>query len=267
MNAQTPLLDARVLLKKASGMSETELIVSDSERLEDVAAEKYEEFLRRRSEGEPVSYITGVKEFWSLEFDVTPAVLIPREDSEVLINTIGERRPREARYKILDLGTGSGCLLCALLQEFPNSTGVGVDRSEAAVSIARRNCQKLGFENRAEIVFGNWGEGLNERFDLIIANPPYIGESERADLPLDVAGFEPASALFAAENGLAAYREILSQASALLAEDGLIAFEIGEKQGDWLQEKVSKTFPNAAIELLYDLQDRPRGILADRNCT
>ena len=183
-----------------------------------------------------------------------------------MIDAIVERRPRDGQYKILDLGTGSGCLLCALLHEFPNSTGVGVDRSAEAAAIARRNCQKLGFESRAEIVLGNWGEGLDETFDLIIANPPYIGKSEWADLPLDVAGFEPASALFAAENGLADYREILVQAPALLAADGLIAFEIGEKQGDWLQERVSKTFPGAAVELVRDLQDRPRGVLADRNC-
>lgn len=259
----TPALDARVLMKHLLGVDDAALIARGGEMLPETVLISYEGLIARRMEHEPVAYITGEKEFWSLSFQVSPDVLIPREDSECLIEAALARRDRAQPMRILDLGTGSGCLLCSLLSEFTSGQGVGVDRSDGALKIARENAERLELGDRADFVLGNWGEGLSDGFDLIIANPPYIREDARAGLAPDVALYEPCEALFAGPDGLDDYRALLSDISRLLGQDGLLLLEIGENQADSVASMVIKYLPNATIDILSDLAGRPRGIMAD----
>ena len=183
----TPALDARVLMKHLLDLDDAGLIARGRDVLPDAALRAYEALVARRAAHEPVAYITGEKEFWSLSFHVSPDVLIPRDDSECLIEAAIARRERDDPALILDLGTGSGCLLCALLAKFPLADGVGVDRSEAALAIAKANAARLGLETRTRFVAGDWGCALASRalgrgFDIVIANPPYIREDARARL-------------------------------------------------------------------------------------
>ncbi len=262
--SQTPLLDARVLLKFATGFDDAGLVVNSGGPLPPDQASAFFALIERRAMGEPIAYITGVKEFWSLEFRVSPDVLIPRDDSECLIEAVTKRRSADTEFSILDLGAGSGCLLCALLAEFPNANGVGVDLSPQAAIIARDNCERLSLSDRAEILVGDWSSALDDVFDIIIANPPYIPEGDRAGLPVDVVAYEPGSALFAGEEGFDAYCAILADAPRILAPEGIIVFEAGDGQAARLAEMVTKTFPKAEISVICDLQARPRGVLAEQ---
>jgi release factor glutamine methyltransferase len=188
-------------------------------------------YVRRRLAHEPAAYILGRKEFWSLEFRVTPAVLIPRPDSETLIRHALDLHPAGDRpYAVLDLGTGSGCLLLSFLHERPNARGLGVDASAKALDIARENAKHLGLADRARFALGDWGTGLAERFDLVLCNPPYIGEGERPNLSPDVVDHEPASALFAGPDGMSAYSRIAGQIAELLSGSGVAVFEAGRGQ-------------------------------------
>ena len=192
-----------------------------------------EALVRRREEREPIAYIVGEKEFWSLRFQVDPAVLIPRPDTETVVEAVLDQiAERTATLRILDLGTGSGCLLLALLSELPYATGLGVDDSPAALAVARRNAERLGIAPRAEFRQGGWGEGLQERFDLIVSNPPYVAEGEWDRLQPEIRCFEPKPALLAGPDGLAAYRELAPHCAKLLATNGALALEIGLGQAD-----------------------------------
>ena len=264
----TPPLDARVLMKHLLELDDAGLIARGRDVLPDAALRAYEALVARRAAHEPVAYITGEKEFWSLSFHVSPDVLIPRDDSECLIEAAIARRERDDPALILDLGTGSGCLLCALLAEFPQADGVGVDRSEAALAIAKANAARLGLGARSRFVAGDWGRALAGRarggdFDIVIANPPYIREDARARLAPGVVAYEPSGALFAGADGLDAYRAVLCDISRFLGENSLLLMEIGEDQSDDVANMVSKSLPKAAIDIVPDLAGRPRGVVAD----
>lgn len=261
--SETPLLDARVLMKFVLNIDDAVLIASSGRILSGAELSAYEALAARRAAGEPVAYITGEKEFWSLSFRVTPDVLIPRGDSECLIEAVMACRDASSVSTILDLGTGSGCLLCALLSEMPDAVGVGVDRSAAAARIAAANAAALGLADRASFLVGDWGASLNACFDIIVANPPYIAESADNGLAADVAAFEPSGALFAGADGMDAYRAILAGVREMLAEGGLLVFECGRDQAGALREMVSETLPFCDIEMIYDLGGRARGIAAD----
>lgn len=262
--SETPRLDARILIKHVLGTDDAGLIARANALLNPDLAAQFEALIRRRARGEPVAYLTGVKEFWSLEFKVTPEVLIPRDDSGALIEAALRRRDRHERLRIADLGTGSGCLLCVLLREFPQSTGVGVDCSETALALAGVNAEALGVGERAAFAPGDWLSSLDGPFDIIIANPPYIGEGERNDLARDVADFEPQSALFAGEDGLSAYREIIPQIPSRLSNDGLVIMECGADQADSLASMLTDIAESAGIFTMKDLAGRPRGAGFDR---
>ncbi len=259
MASETPQLDARILLKHVLGVDDAVLIANAHVALSENDHSRYFGLLNRRAVSEPVAYITGEKEFWSLSFKVTPEVLIPRDDSGALIEAAIKRRGREERLRIADLGTGSGCLLCALLTEFPNAQGVGVDRSEAALAVARENADSLGLGERASFALGDWLTPLSGVFDIVIANPPYIRETDALMLPRDVAVFEPHGALFAGADGLDAYRAIMSRLPKHLAEDALALMECGADQAESLRTMLARLAPEHAIFTLYDLARRTRG--------
>ena len=266
ITSSSPLLDARILLKKVMGCDDAGLIAQSDTPLTDREAKKYDALLARRARGEPIAYITGKKEFWSLTFKVTPDVLIPRDDSECLIDTILARRPREAALTILDLGVGSGCLLCALLSEYPKSFGVGIDRSESALKVARANAVTLGFGGRSVFARGDWLAPIGGAFDIIIANPPYIADDQRSTLPEDISNFEPTQALFAGIDGMDHYRAILQGLAAspgILRNDGLIVFEAGIGQVGLLGKMVKEVLQPVHSAVISDLKGCDRGVCAD----
>jgi release factor glutamine methyltransferase len=190
-----------------------------------------EPLLARREAHEPLALILGQREFWSLTFAVSPATLIPRPESETLIEAaiaaFGNRQPPRA---VLDLGTGTGCLLLAALTEFPTALGIGVDRSDAAVTLAAANAASLHLANRACFLCGDWAEALSARFDLVLCNPPYVATADLAELMPEVARYEPRLALDGGIDGLAAYRRLLPTLPQLLTEHGVAVLELGAGQ-------------------------------------
>lgn len=262
--SDTARLDARILMKHVLQTDDAGLIARARDPLEPSAATDFEACIVRRAKSEPIAYITGAKEFWSLDFHVTPDVLIPRDDSGALIEAVLARRGRDERLRIADLGTGSGCLLCALLTAFPTSTGVGIDLSARALRVAGANAQALGLGSRAAFVEGDWLSGQDELFDLVVANPPYIRESDRDMLARDIADFEPADALFAGEDGLDAYRAILAQLPSRLSDDALAVMECGADQTELLARLLAGVAGDAEVFTIKDLAGRPRGAGFDR---
>jgi release factor glutamine methyltransferase len=223
--SDTPRLDAELLMAHALGTTRDRLLLS---RLDDPAPEDFAALLARRLRHEPIAYITGTRAFWTIDLAVGPGVLIPRPDSETLIETALAWFGTRAPSRILDLGTGPGTLLLAALAEWPQAQGLGVDASETALGYARRNAEALGMVDRAEFRLGDWTAGIDGHFDLILANPPYIGTDE--SLPPQVLDHEPAEALFAGADGLDDYRRIVPALPALLAPGGAALLEIGWTQ-------------------------------------
>ena len=223
--SMTPRLDAELLMAHALGMSREQMLLS---AMDAEAPAAFAALLARRLAHEPVAYITGRRAFWTIELEVGPGVLVPRPDSETLIDAAIDRFGPRGPATILDLGTGPGTLLLAALDQWPQARGLGIDRSEDALAYARRNAARLGLGDRAELRLGDWGEGIEGRFDLVLANPPYV--SADADLPPDVADHEPAAALFAGADGLDDYRRLAPQLPRLIAPGGIACVEIGAGQ-------------------------------------
>jgi release factor glutamine methyltransferase len=223
--SETPRLDAELLMAEALGCDREALLLH---RLDDPAPEAFAALVARRRAGEPIAYITGRRDFWTIALEVGPGVLIPRPDSETLIEAALAHFGAAGPARILDLGTGPGTLLLAALAEWPQARGLGVDASAEALARAHANAERLGFASRAEFRLGDWTVGIAGPFDLILCNPPYIEAG--ALLPRDVAEHEPAGALRAGADGLDAYRRIAPGIGPLLAPGGMAAFEIGVGQ-------------------------------------
>ena len=225
----TARLDARLLLAEALGVNGTWLFNHANDELQDGAA--FGALIERRLAREPVSLILGHREFWSLDFTVTRDTLAPRPDSETLIEAVLAEIPdRTGALSLLDLGTGTGCLLLSLLSELPAARGTGVDIDPATLAVAKSNAGRLGFRERTRFIQSNWWEGLSGRFDVILSNPPYIPSADIAGLDPEVAAFEPIGALDGGADGLDAYRLLAAGAGDFLADDGVIAFEVGAGQ-------------------------------------
>ena len=231
---EAPRAEARRLLAHALGWSREALLREARTALDDAAIRCYQALIARRAAAEPFAYLTSEREFWSLAFEVTPATLIPRPESETLIELalshatrMSYARAPHGAPRMLDLGTGSGCLLLALLSELPEAHGIGVDVSLDALHVAARNAAHLGLDARARFVCGSWGSMLGGRFDLIVANPPYVATRDAPSLPPDVARFEPSRALYAGPDGLAAYRALTPDLARLLAPGGVAVLELG----------------------------------------
>ena len=225
-----PRLEARLLLAYALGVPSAAIL---RDRNRPTEAPGYDALIARRAAHEPLALILGRREFWSLEFAVSPDTLIPRGDSETLIEAALAAFPdRQAVRRVLDLGTGTGCLLLAALHEFPAAFGVGVDRVAGAARLAAHNAAALGCADRAAFLVADWAEPLAGRFDLVLSNPPYIPTRDLAGLMPEVADHEPSSALDGGADGLAAYRRIVAALSVLLANGGAGVIELGIGQAD-----------------------------------
>ena len=259
----TPRLDAELLAAHALGLERSAMLLrlTDFDTPPDLAA-----LTQRRLRHEPVAYITGRQAFWDLNLVVTPDVLIPRADSETLVeaaiehfngtNAVGQVGP----VRILDLGTGSGALLLACLSAFPEASGVGIDASAAALAVAQANAARLEFAARSQWLHRSWtNPGWSDnlgRFDLIISNPPYV-ETD-ADLDPMVADYEPYSALFAGSDGLDDYRILIPQLASMLSPGGIAIFEIGHSQADAVSDLASNA--GLSTEMRRDLTGKPRAI-------
>lgn len=229
--------EARLLLKYALNFSLEEILVSPHKQLTPKQLEKYENWVLRRSLHEPLSKIRGEKEFWSLPFIVKAETLDPRPDSETLIEAVLKTYPPgETVFNILDLGVGTGCLIITLLHEYLYSLGVGVDKSAPALEVARLNLERFNLQDRLRLMHTSWGEGVDEEFDIIISNPPYIAENERQVLSPEVIQYDPEMALFGGEDGLEAYRSLAPHAFRLLKFSGHLFLEIGQGQEKAIEE-------------------------------
>lgn len=228
---ESPRLEARLLLAHAMGCRQEDLLRDPRAAVPPAAADRFAELLRRRLDHAPVAHLLGVQEFWSLPFAVSPATLIPRADSEALIEAALEAFPdRGSVRRVLDLGTGTGCLLLAALSEFPAATGLGLDRVPAAAALARANAARLGLADRAAFAVADWAAPVAGRFDLVLSNPPYIERAAIPGLMPDVARHEPASALDGGADGLDAYRAIIADLPRRLVPGGRAVLELGQGQ-------------------------------------
>jgi len=234
-------LDGRLLICRALGINETTIVGHPERTVSIDECARIDAAVNRRCAREPLAHIVGEKEFWSLNFHVSASVLTPRPDTETLIEAVLSARPdSQEALRILDLGTGSGCILLTLLSEYPNACGVGIDISPDAIEVAGTNARTLGLQGRSAFVCANWCDPLNARFDVIVSNPPYIPENDIQNLEPEVAAFEPLGALTGGKDGLDAYRTLADLMPRFLKNQGLAAFEIGMGQS------------NAVVTLLKD---------------
>jgi len=245
--------DARRLLSHALAVPASRLTLVLHDPVPDDAVARFQAALDARVRRQPVSQIVGHRAFYGRQFEVTPDVLDPRPETETLVAAALEA-PAE---RILDLGLGSGCILLSLLAEFPRATGLGIEVSDAALGVARRNAARLGVEDRAELRLGNWLEGIDGPFDLIVSNPPYITEDDHAGLDPEVRKWEPRGALTPGGDGLDAYRAILPGLPSLLAPAGRVLLEIGVGQ-DPDVERLAREAGFASVACLKDLDGRGR---------
>ncbi|HEY0628050.1 MAG TPA: peptide chain release factor N(5)-glutamine methyltransferase [Sphingomicrobium sp.] len=253
--SDTPRLDAELLMAAALDISRDLMLLRNPNGQ---APDAFFEFVERRAKGEPVAYITGQRAFWTIDLAVGPGALVPRPDSETLIVAAVEHFAGSAGpARVLDLGTGPGTLLLAALDEWPKAIGLGIDSSEAALYYAKRNATRLGMEDRATFRLGNWADGIEATFDLILCNPPYVAEN--AETGAGVREYEPPEALFAGPEGLDEYRKLAPQLGRLLAPGGLAAVEIGFDQAT----SVCDLFRQVGLEpsVAQDLGGRPRALL------
>lgn len=251
----TPRLDAELLMAHAMGVSREQLLLS---HLDDPTPAAFAALIDRRVAQEPIAYITGTRAFWTIDLDVGPGVLIPRPDSETLVEAARAHFTDRSPARILDLGTGPGTLLLAALAEWPGAVGRGIDASAVALGYAMRNAVRLGFGDRATFESGDWARGLDATFDLTLANPPYIATGDA--LPDEVRGHEPAEALFAGADGLDAYRAIVPDLPRLIAPGGIAVLEIGATQADAVMALALAA--GLVPTLRHDLAGRPRAIVA-----
>mgnify|MGYP001051937288 CR=1 FL=1 len=249
----TARLDAELLLAAALGEERLPMLLGRTP-VTAAARAAFAALLGRRIGHEPVAYILGVREFWSLPIRVTRDVLVPRPESETLLEAALDHFAGRKPDSVLDLGTGSGALLLAALTEWPAAAGLGIDRSAAALRVAAANAERLGLGSRASFRLGDWLQGVAGRFDLVLCNPPYVPDG--TELMPEVAGHEPEGALFGGPDGLAPYRRLLPGLAAVLRPGGVALFEFGAGQQQELSALAAAH--GLAGDIVADLAGRPR---------
>ncbi len=247
---ENPRSEARQLLCLHLKLTAGQVIAYPEKQITELA--ELNQLLARRCSREPLSHIIGVREFWSMEFIVNRHVLDPRADSETLIEALLARvEHKEAPLQIIDFGTGSGCLMLAMLSELPNARALGVDISEEALAVAQQNARKLGFADRCEFVQSNWGEEVSISADIILSNPPYIPSVDIAGLQSEVKNFEPRLALDGGADGLNPYPILTKTAHKLLNKKGILGFEFGIYQ----ENDVLEILKNAGFGDIFPHKD------------
>jgi release factor glutamine methyltransferase len=259
-----PVIDARLLLEAAAGVSRTEIITDPHRELTAEQAAMLDDFLTRRANREPVSHILGVRGFWKILLKVNADVLTPRPDTETILDVVLPRFGEHQAFKVLDLGVGSGAILLAILAERPRAQGLGVDVSEEALAVARENAANLGLADRAALLRGDWTFGLPDAgFDLVVANPPYIPSADIEALAPEVRDYDPRLALDGGPDGLDAYRLLAPEILRVLKPGGVFAVEFGIGQG----ADVAALFTAAGAEglrVVKDLGDRERVLAGEK---
>ena len=260
---EAPRQEARLLLAHAMGCRQEDLLRDPRAPVPPEAEARFRRSLAARARHAPMAYLLGEAGFWTLDFLCTPATLIPRADTETLVEAALEAFPdRAAVRRVLDLGTGTGALLLAVLSEFPGAFGIGVDRNAEAAALARANAGRNGLADRAALLAGDWGKALSGRFDLVLSNPPYIESAAIPGLMPEVALHEPALALDGGPDGLNAYAALAAALPALLAEGGRAVLELGAGQ----QEPVEALMRAAGLRPLgcrADLGGIPRALVLE----
>jgi release factor glutamine methyltransferase len=265
---ENPARDARLLLAQALGLEPVDVIAHEMDAVDPVQLTQFEQLVQRRLAGEPVSRIRGWREFYGRRFRISPDVLDPRPETELLVSE-GLKRlpdPRTGNVRVLDLGTGSGCILLSVLAERRDAAGVGVDISAAALGIARENARALGVSDRVSFIEGGWNAAigpLSGAFDLVLSNPPYVAEAELAGLAKDVRAYDPSIALTPGADALAAHRAILSLAPDLIKPGGWIGMEFGLGQSGAVASLMSDA-GLAGIAIFPDLAGIPRAAFGRR---
>jgi len=252
---ETPALDARLLVGRALDLSLTGLAGAADRVLAVTEIARIEELVARRLRREPVARITGTREFWGLPFAVTPDVLVPRPDTETVVEqalAAAEETPRPHRLRIADLGTGSGAILVALLSELPHAVGIGTDRHHAALAVARDNARACGVLSRAAFACCDFAAAVaSSQCDIVVTNPPYIRTGDIAGLDPEVRAFDPVAALDGGADGLSAYRSIAAEAARILRPGGTLVAEIGHGQGP----AVTAVFAAAGLAIVAVVPD------------
>ncbi|WP_376957800.1 peptide chain release factor N(5)-glutamine methyltransferase [Azospirillum sp. A26] len=229
----TPELDARYLLEHTLTLTRTDFITKAERLIPDADAAHALALVERRAAREPVGRILGHREFWTIDLALNPDTLEPRPDTETVVEAVLAAIPdRKAPLRLIDFGTGTGCILLALLSELPNATGVGVDLSPLAVEAAAGNADRNGLAKRARFQTGDWAKGIEERFDIVVSNPPYIPSADIATLEPEVREHDPLRALDGGPDGLEPYRILAAELPRLLVPGGLVAFEVGQGQAE-----------------------------------
>ncbi len=256
--------DAEILLLGVLGVGRAQLLANPERELSQEEETSFLRAIDRRAANEPIQYILGKQEFYGLDFQVTPAVLIPRPETEHLVESVLQLLPHDEPLEILDVGTGSGILAVTLAHHLPHARMTAVDISADAIAIARRNAEAHHVADRIRFVVSDLLSALDdaaERFDAIVSNPPYVAEMDRDNLAPEVREYEPATALFAGETGLDIYRRLIPEARNALKPNGLLAVEIGQGQRDAIAELLADW---RDVSFLNDLQQIPRVALARR---
>ena len=262
-------LDARLLTGHALGLDLTGMITAAQRQLTPDESARIEDFARRRLAGEPVARIVGEKEFWGLSLQLAPATLVPRPDTETVVELALELLRADGdlnrRLRIADLGTGTGAILLALLSELPAATGFGTDISEAALQTAAANAARAGFSERATFIACDYASGLSGPFDLIVSNPPYIRSADIGGLAVEVRNHDPLAALDGGADGLDAYRALIPQAACRLAPGAALVVEAGEGQSGQIQALMAKAGLTPAPAPKADLAGIPRAVAGHKS--
>jgi len=257
-------LDARLLAEHLLGWDAARFFTDSGDAEPAGFAPRYEALVARREAREPIAYITGLQQFWDLSFEVSPAVLIPRPESELIVEAALEAVPAREPRTIADICTGSGCLAVAIARERPNARLVATDISDAALDIARRNAARHGVGARIRLVPPDLFDKVAGPFDVIVSNPPYVPARDRDTLPPEVRDHEPAAALFAGDDGLEVVRRMLPQLPPRLKPGATAMFEIGFGQADAVEQLISATPGLRIVAVRRDLRGIPRTAVARR---
>ncbi len=256
-------LDARLLAREVLGWDAAKYLTSSSDTPAPGFEGRFEAMVARREAREPMAYILGRQEFWGRVFSVTPAVLIPRPETELIIETaLGLGLDRQAPLYIADIGTGSGCLAVTFAAEFPNARVIATDTSGAALAVAQQNANALGVAGRLTVMRADGLGGIPGPFDLIVSNPPYIPDSDRQGLQPEVVAHQPAGALFGGADGLDVTRRVVTEAGRALRPSGFLLVEFGAGQADRVTELISAAPGLTMVALKRDLQGIPRTLVA-----